>query len=219
MFYPIFLNLEHHRIVVIGGGEVAERKIESLLDTGATIAVISPEVTPHIASLSAQNRIELFNRAYAPGDCAGAALVFSATGDTETSKAIYAEAKTLGVFINTADQSAQCSFIMPAVVRRGDIGVAISTSGTSPALAARLRHKISGVIGPEYARLVELLSRARPEIRNRVATEKNRKDLHYRIIDSDITTLLKSDDIGPAERRLKQIIEDFVAETRENKTP
>src|SRR5215471_3667825 len=92
MFYPIFLNLEHHRIVVIGGGEVAERKIESLLDTGATITVISPEVTPRIATLSAQNRIELFNRAYASGDCAGAALVFSATGDTEIGKAIYAEA-------------------------------------------------------------------------------------------------------------------------------
>src|SRR5262249_51741575 len=132
--------------------------------------------------------------------------------------AVYAEASTLGVFINTADQPVQCSFIMPAVVRRGDISVAISTSGTSPALAARLRRKISGVIGPEYARLAELLSRARREIRNSVGTEKNRKDLHYRIIDSDIITLLKSEDIGSAERRLKQIIEDFMAKTGENKT-
>jgi precorrin-2 dehydrogenase/sirohydrochlorin ferrochelatase len=218
MFYPIFLNLESHRVVVIGGGEVAERKIESLLDTGATITVISPEVTPDIASLSAQNRIELYKRVYNPGDCAGAALVFSAAGDPEISKAVYAEATALGIFINTADQPALCSFIMPAMVRRGDIGVAISTSGTSPALAARLRRKILGVIGPEYARLAELLSRARPEIRNRVATEKSRKNLHYRIIDSDMITLLKLEDIGPAERRLKQIIEDFVTETGENET-
>jgi precorrin-2 dehydrogenase/sirohydrochlorin ferrochelatase len=218
MFYPVYLNLKGKRVVVIGGGEVAQRKIESLLDAGASVAVISLEVTQRIALLSAEKRIELSRRVYVPGDCAGAALVFSATGDPEISKAVYAEATTLDIFINTADQPAQCSFIMPAVVRRGDVGVAISTSGTSPALAARLRHKILGVIGPEYGRLAELLSQARPEIRKRVATEETRKDLHYRIIDSDIITLLKSEDIGAAEQRLKQIIEDFVAKTGENET-
>jgi precorrin-2 dehydrogenase/sirohydrochlorin ferrochelatase len=218
MFYPVFLNLKGKRVVVIGGGEVADRKIQSLMDTGASILVVSPEVTSGIASLFEQKRIHLFNRHYVAGDCAGAALVFSATGDAEISRAVYEEATALGIFINTADQPAQCSFIMPAVVRRGDIGVAISTSGTSPALAARLRRKISGIIGPEYARLAELLSRARPEIRRKLRTEQNRKDLQYRIIDSDIITLLKVDDIAPAERRLKEIIEDFVVETGENKT-
>jgi precorrin-2 dehydrogenase/sirohydrochlorin ferrochelatase len=218
MFYPVYLNLKGRRVVVIGGGEVAERKIESLLDSGASVLVISPEVTSGIASLSEQQRIEIRNRAYVPGDCAGAALVFSATADPEVSRAVHKEATALGVFINTVDQPNQCSFIMPAVIRRGDIGVAISTSGTSPALAARLRRKISGVIGPEYARLAELLARVRPEIRGKVHTEGNRKDLHYRIIDSDIISLLKLDDIGPAEQRLRQIIEDFVCETSENKT-
>ena len=217
-FYPIFLNLQGRRIVVVGGGEVAERKIESLLDTGASIVVISPEVTPAIASLFRQNRIEICNRTYSSGDCAGAALVFSATGDPEISRAVHAEAAALGVFVNTADQPSQCRFIMPAVVRRGDIGVAISTSGTSPALAARLRRKISGVIGPEYARLAQLLSRARPGIRRKVQAEAKRKDLHYRIIDSDIISLLKINDIALAERRLKEIIEDSLCETDENKT-
>jgi precorrin-2 dehydrogenase/sirohydrochlorin ferrochelatase len=217
MFYPVYLNLKGRRVVVIGGGEIAERKIESLLDSGASVIVISPEVTPHIASLFEQKRIEIRNRAYIQGDCSDAALVFSATGDPEISRTVHEEATALGVFINTADQPAQCSFIMPAVVRRGDIGVAISTSGTSPALAARLRHKISGVIGPEYARLAELLSRVRPEIRGKIHTEAERKDLHYRIIDSDIISLLKLDDIAHAERRLQEIIEDFVCETSENK--
>src|SRR5439155_23440641 len=162
-----------------------------------------------IASLFRQNRIEIYNRTYRPGDCAEAALVFSATGDAEISRAVHAEATALGVFVNTADQPSQCSFIMPAVLRRGDIGVAISTSGTSPALAARLRRKISGVIGPEYARLAELLSQARPEIRKKIRTETERKDLHYRIIDSNIISLLKLKDIAVAERRLTEIIEDF----------
>jgi precorrin-2 dehydrogenase/sirohydrochlorin ferrochelatase len=219
MFYPVYLNLKGRRVVVIGGGEVAERKIETLLDTGASVVVVSPQVTDRIAFLSEQKKIEIQNRAYLPGDCSGAVLVFSATGDPEISMAVHQEATGLGVFINTADQPAQCTFIMPAVVRRGDIGVAISTSGTSPALAARLRRTISGLIGPEYGRLAELLSRIRPEIRGKIQTEGRRKDLHYRIIDSDIISLLKLDDTAPAERRLKQIIEDFADETGENKMP
>jgi precorrin-2 dehydrogenase/sirohydrochlorin ferrochelatase len=219
MFYPVYLNLKGRRVVVIGGGEVAERKIETLLDTGASVVVISPQVTRRIATLSNQKKIEIRNRTYLRGDCSDAALVFSATGDPEISVAVHQEATALGVFINTADQPAQCSFIMPAVVRRGDIGVAISTSGTSPALAARLRRKISGLIGPEYARLAELLSRIRPEIRGKIHSEGRRKDLHYRIIDSDIISLLKLDDAAPAERRLKQIIEDFAGENGENKMP
>src|SRR4029077_21027309 len=161
-----------------------------------------------IACLSEEKKIEIRYRSYVQGDCSGASLVFSATGDPEISQAVYQEASALGVFINTADQPDRCSFIMPAVVRRGNIGVAISTNGTSPALAARLRQKISGVIGPEYARLAELLARIRPEIRSKVHTEEQRKDLHYRIIDSEIVSLLKLEDRAPAERRLKEIIED-----------
>src|SRR5439155_10665317 len=133
-----------------------------------------------IASLFRQNRIEIYNRTYRPGDCAEAALVFSATGDAEISRAVHAEATALGVFVNTADQPALCSFIMPAVVRRGDIGIAISTSGKSPALAARLRRKISEAIGPEYSRIAELLSQVRPEIRGRVQDANYRKHLYYR---------------------------------------
>jgi precorrin-2 dehydrogenase/sirohydrochlorin ferrochelatase len=218
MFYPVYLNLKGRRVVVIGGGNVAERKIESLLESGAFVLVVSPEVTPRIACLSEQKKVEIQYRSYVQGDCSGASLVFSATGDPEINRAVYQEATALGVFINSADQPDRCSFIMPAVVRRGNIGVAISTNGTSPALAARLRRKISEVIGPEYARLAELLARIRPEIRSKVHTDEQRKDLHYRIIDSEIVSLLKVDDRAPAERRLKEIIEDFVCETSENKT-
>src|SRR5262249_49227591 len=153
--------------------------------TGAGIVVVSPEVTASIAALAKQNRIELHKRAYVHGDCAGAALVFAATGDPERSRSIHEEATALGIFVNKADQPACCTFIMPAVVRRGDIGIAISTNGKSPALAARLRRKISEIVGPEYARLAELLSRVRPEIHARVSGVNDRKELHYRILDSD----------------------------------
>ena len=97
-----------------------------------------------------------------------------------------------------------------AVVRRGDVEIAVSTGGTSPALAARLRRRISAVVGPEYARLAALLSRTRSEIRGRVRNERDRKELHYRILDSDIISLLRNNDNAAAERRLKEIVEEFL---------
>ena len=207
MFYPVFLNLKNKRVVVIGGGEVAERKVESLLGTGASITVISPEVTPRLALLAQEKHIEFRRRAYAPGDCNGAALVLSATDDPEISRVIFHDATKAGALVNTADQPGLCDFIMPAVVRRGDITIAISTGGTSPGLAARLRGAISEIIGPEYARLAELLSKARPEIRRKVPDEQERKALHYRILDSDIMNCLKRNDTASAERLLREIIE------------
>ena len=206
MFYPVFLNLKNKRIVVIGGGPVAERKVESLLGTGASIVMISPEVTVRLDSLAKENRIELQRRAYAPGDCVGAALVFSATDDADVSSAVFQEATQAGILVNTADQPALCDFIMPAVVRRGDVAISISTGGTSPGLASQLRRKIGRIIGPEYAKLTELLSRARPEIRRRIADSAERKALHYRILNSDILKLIRQGDVEGAERRLKEIV-------------
>ena len=206
-FYPIYLSLKNRRVLVVGGGEVAERKIESLLGTGASIVVISPDVTARIEELARENHIGLFRRAYNSGDCAGAVLVFSATDDPNVSSAVFLDAANAGALVNTADQPSLCDFIMPAVVRQGDIAVAISTGGKSPGLAARLKQKIEKVIGPEYAKLAELLSQARPEIRQRVPEQEERKALHYRILNSDIIERLKRDDMAGAERRLKEIIE------------
>ncbi len=209
MFYPVSLNLKGKRAVIIGGGEVAERKAVSLLETGAQIVLVSPEVTPRLASMATAKRIEFRQRAYTSGDCAGAALVLSATDDPAVSRAVWEEASAAGILVNTADQPALCDFILPAVVRRGDLTVAISTGGASPALAARLRAKLSRALGPEYAELLEILAAARPEIQRRVGREEGRKALHYRILDSDIIISLKNNDRTKAENRLREIIEDF----------
>src|SRR5262245_35170833 len=207
MFYPIYLNLKNRRVVVIGGGDVAERKVESLLGTGSSITVVSPVVTPRLASLAEENRIQLHLRIYSAGDCKHAALVFSATDDAEVSAAVFEEAARAGALVNTADQPALCDFIMPAVVRRGDIAVAISTGGTSPGLAGQLRQKIASIIGPEYTKFGQLLSQAREEIRRRVPDAQQRKAMHYRILNSDIIDRLKRNDGAGAEQRLKEIIE------------
>src|SRR5689334_21112995 len=153
MFYPVYLNLSGKRVLIIGGGEVAERKIESLLETGASILVATPGVTSRIALLAAEKRIDLHRRNYKTANCSGAAFVVSATDDSAVSETVCRDAHAAGALVNTADQPALCDFIMPAVVRRGDIAIAISTGGTSPGLAARLRQKIAKLIGPEYGQL------------------------------------------------------------------
>ena len=206
MFYPIYLSLKNKRVVVIGGGDVAQRKVESLLGTGAYITIISPEVTPRLESLAEANQIQIQRRAYAHGDCNGAMLVFSATDDAHVSTAVFREATKAGALVNTADQPALCDFIMPAVVRRGDIAIAISTSGKSPGLAARLRRKIAKVVGPEYAKFAELLSQARDEIRQTFLDVDERKAVHNRILDSDIMDRLKRNDSAGAKRRLRELI-------------
>jgi len=207
MFYPIYLNLRNKRVVVIGGGDVAERKVESLLHTGAEVSVISPDVTARLAELAENQAIQIQRLAYRAGDCAGAALVFTATDDAEVGAAVFREATDSGALVNTADQPALCDFIMPAVVRRGDISIAVSTGGTSPGLAAQLRNRIAGIIGPEYAQLAELLAQVRPEIRRRIPDVDRRKALHYRILNSDIIERLKRNDGEGAKRLLKEIIE------------
>src|SRR5262245_3011378 len=180
MFYPVYLNLKGKRVIVVGGGEVAERKVTSLLGTGASITVISPKVTSRLRSLAAENSIALETRSYAHGDCARADLVLSATDDSAVSRAVWEEATSAGILVNTADQPALCDFIMPAVVRRGDLAIAISTAGSSPALAAKLRAQISRIVGPEYGELLRLMADARSEIQQRIHSEEDRRALHYR---------------------------------------
>jgi siroheme synthase-like protein len=214
MFFPVYLNLRGKRVVVIGGGTVAERKVTSLLGTGASITVISPELTPHLVSMATENTIEWKRRAYQPGDCSGAALAFSATNVPEVNRAVWDETNAAGILLNTADQPDLCDFIMPAVVRRGDLAVAVSTGGTSPALAATLREEISDLIGPEYEHLLELLAKVRPAIQKRFDDESERKALHYRIIKSNLITLLKQQDRDGAVRLLQELIEDFAFEEK-----
>jgi len=214
MFFPVYFNLTGKRVVVIGGGDVAERKIASLSGTGAEVTVISPDLTPNLSSLANSNAISWKKRSYVRGDCSGAALVFSTTDDPETSRAVWEEATAAGTLINPGDQPSLCDFIMPAVVRRGDLAIAISTGGASPALAATLREKLSEVFGQEYEELLKLLSQARTEIQQRFHDDGDRKALHYRIVESNLIDLLKHHDRDGAQRLLKEMIEEFACQEK-----
>src|SRR6185503_13249181 len=138
MFYPIFVNLSGRKVLVVGGGPVAQRKVEGLLQAGAQVTVVSPDVTDELRS----RPIDWKQREFADSDADGMMLVISATDDVSVQKKVVDAARRCNVLVNTVDQPALCDFIVPAVARRDDVIGAISTSGQSPALAAVLRSRL-----------------------------------------------------------------------------
>lgn len=163
-YYPVFLDIDGKTCVVIGGGEVALRKVNTLLENGAKVEVISPGLCPELA---ANREINISRRAYRPGDMAGAFLAIVATDNRETNHQIALEGRRRGVLVNVVDDAEYSDFILPSLVHRGDITIAISTAGKSPALARKLRTRLEKEFGEEYGELVGIVEEIRSEIKQR----------------------------------------------------
>jgi siroheme synthase-like protein len=195
--YPVFLDLAGRRCVVIGGGPVAARKAAGLAAAGADVTVIAPEVCDQIESLG----VTVETRAYQPGDLSSAWLAIAATDDPETNRLVQAEGRDARVWVNAADDPEACSFTLPAVMRRGPVTVAVSTSGRSPALAGWLREQVAGQIGPEVEALAEMLSEARDELK---AAGRSTEDVDWRrALDSDMLELIRTGHTAQARERLQ----------------
>ena len=167
--YPINLvRLEERRCVVVGGGDVAQRKVESLLDAGARqVVVISPRLGDGLTELRRRGRIQHIARGYRPGDLEGAFVVIATTDDPAVNRAVSQEAEANGILVNVADDPDHCNFIVPSTLRRGDLVIGLSTGAQSPALAASLRRQLEQAFGSEYAAFLELAG----DLRRRVARE------------------------------------------------
>lgn len=170
-FYPIILNLEGRPVTVIGGGEVALRKVHDLLESGAIVTTVSPAFHEEIEHLAKNNpgSINLVRRAYEDGDLAGAVLAFSATNDPGVNKQVFEEARHRGIFVNAVDDPPNCTFIVPSVKRRGDFIMAVSTGGASPAMAARLRRMIERAVPERIDLMLEALKEGRNILQNEQA--------------------------------------------------
>jgi precorrin-2 dehydrogenase/sirohydrochlorin ferrochelatase len=166
--FPIFLKLTSRTCVVIGAGHLAESKIESLRTADAALLVIAPQVSERIAQQAAAGELTLHQRPYQPGDLAGAFLVVAATDDPAVNRAVFAEATATGVLCNAVDDPPFCDFYFPSVVRRGDLQVAISTAGRSPALAQQLRKDLNEQLPLDLGDWLDDLGDLRREV---VATE------------------------------------------------
>ena len=166
-YYPIMLKLRGKRCVVVGGGEVAERKVQAMLECGASVCVVSPELSEGLRALADEGQIEVTARRYRRGDLKGAVLAVAAVDDPEVNKRVFREGERRGVPVNVVDDPENSSFIVPSILRRGDLLIAVSTSGRSPALARKIRQDLEESYGAEYAALVLLISEVRSDLKQR----------------------------------------------------
>ena len=199
-YYPAFIDVKQRRCVVIGGGNIGQEKVEKLLDCGARVVVISPEVNPDIREMAEDGVVTWSQREYQPGDLAGACIAIAATDDNKVNRQIASEAEERNVLLNVVDVTHLCTFIAPSVVHRGDVTIATSTGGASPALARTFREMLSTSRILEYADLAPLLSDARLELRRRA--ERVDPDHWQSLITEELLDLVQTGQDDEARRRL-----------------
>ncbi len=175
--FPMFLKLSGRPCLVVGAGTIAESKIVSLLEAGGRLRVVAPEATPQVRSWAQSNEIQWHQRPFEPHDLDGIFLVVADTSSTELHKRIFEEATRRGVLCNIVDVPPLCDFYYPAVVQRGALQIAISTSGESPALAQRLRKQLEEHFGPEYEEWLAQLGEARDKVQSAGLDPEERKRL------------------------------------------
>ena len=203
MFYPVFIELNGKDALVVGGGQVAERKVDSLLAAGANVTLVSPDTTDRLA----KSNITWRRRAFQESDLDGMTLVVSATDNPEVQRQVATAARARRVLVNTVDQPALCDFILPAVVKQGNVIAAISTSGQSPALAAALRGKLESLLSEDVGRAANLLGVIRSEVHDRVADTAERKRIFERILESGLIDWIGECDDATALKRIREMIE------------
>jgi precorrin-2 dehydrogenase / sirohydrochlorin ferrochelatase len=188
-YYPVFLEMKDRRCVVIGGGAVAERKVVGLVAVGANVTVISPAITDRLRDMLTQGAIRHVAREYRTGDRAGYDLVFVATDNSEINAAVSNEARLLRIWVNSADDPDHCDFILPAVIRRGDLAVAVSTGGVSPAVTRAIREELDEYFTGDYARFVEVAGEVRSQLREKSISAD--ADAWNRALQGDFRRLIK----------------------------
>ena len=203
-YYPVLLDLAGRRCVMVGGGIIAGRRVDGLLTAGASVTVISPRLTRTLAALAAEGRIDHEAREYRDGDLDGADLAFVATDAGEVNAAVAREARARGVWINAADDPARCTFILPALVRRGDLTVAVATGGSSPALARAIREELETYLTDDYATLAVIAAEARREVR--AAGRPVTADAWRRALGPEVRRLIVERGRDDAKQRLLELL-------------
>lgn len=216
-YYPIFLELQGEKVLVVGGGAVALRKIDTLLEYGARVHVIAKELKPPLNAYVDEGKIKSIGQEFEEETLTGFFLVIAATNNRELNSRIGKMAKEMGLLVNAVDQPVDCNFIVPSVLRRGDLQVAVSTSGKSPVIARKVRKDLETVLGDEYGHLLALMGRIRKEVLSRGLSQEENRGIFYRIADSPILEALGSEDWKEAARILCGILNrDVSAEDVKN---
>lgn len=203
-YFPAFLDLRQKRCLIVGAGQVAERKVGVLLRAGASVDVIGPKLTSGLSLLKAKGKIRHRPRLYRSGDLRGAFLVIAATDNRAINERIAQDAEKENTLVNVVDDPALCNFIVPSWVARGDLLIALSTSGKSPALARSLRQRLQREIGPEYAFLLRLLGEVRRRILPLGWGQKRNQTIFRWLVGQNFQTLIQKRNFAELDRRLRK---------------
>lgn len=209
-YFPVFLNLRDRDVLMVGNGPETEPKLLQLLKTGARVHFVSPEPLPIVAELAARKELQYRQGEFEESDLDGIWLAIGTGENPSVNKRIARAAEARRIFYNIVDVTPLCAFITPAIVSRGDVNIAISTSGTSPALAQRIKKEISELIGPEYGQIAEILGRIRPQILNDVPNREERFALFHRIVKSETLGLLREGRQNEAEQLIADCINNVI---------
>lgn len=206
--YPVSLVLEGRAVVVVGGGAVATRKVEGLLPTGATIAVVSPDVSDRLAEHIQARRCAWRARTYEAHDLDDADIVFVATDDEAVNAQVHADACAAHLMVNVADRPELCTFFLPSVLRRGKLSVAVSTEGASPLTARRLRRQLEKLVPEEFEDYLDLLASWRPRAIDALPDEPTRLRFWEQATDGRVQTLLEQGEAKAAGQLLERLLEE-----------
>jgi precorrin-2 dehydrogenase/sirohydrochlorin ferrochelatase len=209
-YIPIFLDVTGRRCMVVGGGEVAARKVESLLEAGARVVIVSPSLCAPLAAIVDRGLATHIARAYRRGDIAGCVLVYAATDEPEIHRALAEEARALGILLNVVDVPELCTFIAPAVAKQGELQIAISTGGASPAFAARLRRELEKQFGSEYGIALKVLRAARRRLHGEEIDPLERMQRLKDLAESPILEAIRAHDPAELDRILALHLGDGV---------
>lgn len=207
-YYPIYLDVSEKRCVVVGGGDVAERKVMKLLECDAEVIVVSNAVTPGLAAMIEGNIIDHIPDDYDSGYIKGAFIVVGATDRDEVNEKIYRDSQDRGILVNIVDDPKRCDFIVPSIVRTGDLAIAISTGGKSPIMARKLREEIEQAYGPEYGILLDIMGALREKMITRGESPEDNKEVFESVFDSGIIKYIMKEEWG----RVKETLFDLTRE-------
>ena len=202
-YYPVMMDLNGRNCVAVGGGEVAARKVEMLISCGANVTVVAPELEKSLQELVSSKKVSHIKALYKKENINGACLVIASTDDTTVNRAVYDDATAAGIPVNVVDVPELCSFIVPAVVERGDLILAISTSGKSPAMAKRIRKELQKQFGDEYAVMLSMMGAVRQLLMEREPDLDKRMRILSDIANSDLMDRLKTGEQIKAEELLE----------------
>ena len=206
--YPVLLDIKGKLCTVVGGGSVAERKVKGLLEAGAKVRVVSPELSSGLSFLAGQGLIEWLQKNFSENDLERAVLVFAATDSRETQEKIRQQAEKNGQLLNVVDDPDSCSFHVPATLRRGDLTIAVSTRGKSPAVAALIRENLEEEFGPEYDILLEVMAQVRQQAGSdtKALSQPERKKIYKKILHNDIIDWIRTGQFDKLQNHLNTVL-------------